>query len=252
MKHSQKPAQAPKSASAMAPPLTPFLLAGLALRPVPPSLVQPFLTFSLRAIERRHPGLFDRMASMAAGVEAPEFLIDPTDLPFVFLLKTDPLLPKLTAYHDAEGLEPQATIRGPLMTLVQLLEGKIDGDAMFFSRDLVIEGDTEAVVALRNAVDGAEIDVVEDVLDFLGPLGSPARMAFLAAQHLFERAAGDLETVRDAMTAPVQRRAEAQAADIRSMGEKISDLDRRAPKARTRAPIRKAKPRSTNKKTESE
>ena len=249
MKHSQKQAsKGPATGSTMVPPLTPFLLAGLAMRPVPPALVQPFLTFSMRAIERRHPGLFDRMT----GVAEPEFLIDPTDLPFIFLLRIDPLLPSLTAYHDAEGLEPTATIRGPLLTLVQLLEGRIDGDAMFFSRDLVIEGDTEAVVALRNAVDGAEIDVVEDVLDFLGPLGSPARMAFQVAAHLFERAAGVLETVREAFLSPVQRRAEAQAADIRGLNEKVTDLDKRAPRARARQPVRKAKTKRTETSNETE
>jgi predicted lipid carrier protein YhbT len=39
---------------------------------------------------------------------------------------------------------------------MQLLEGKLDGDALFFSRDLVVDGDTEAVVMLRNIIDGAE------------------------------------------------------------------------------------------------
>lgn len=234
MKHSQ---------TRSVPPLTPFLLAGLALKPVPPSLLQPFLAFSMRAIEKRHPGLFERVAGLGETV----VLIDPTDLPFVFQLTLDPLLPSLTAYADAEGLEPAATIRGPLMTLVQLLEGRIDGDAMFFSRDLIIEGDTEVVVALRNAVDGAEIDVVEDVLAFLGPLGSPARMAFQVGSALFSRAAADLETLRSALIAPAVKRTEAQAAGLRDLEEKVSDLGRQTRKTRARAPVRKKKTPGKNK-----
>lgn len=216
-----------------APPLTPFLLVGFALRPLPPAALQPALDFAMRAIHRRHPGLFDRLG----GVGDPTYLIVPTDLPFVFLLKPDALVPSLRVFPDAEGLEADATIRGPLRTLTQLLEGKIDGDAMFFSRDLVIEGDTSAVVALRNAVDGAEIDVVEDVMAFLGPLGIPARLVADGLGGLLQRAAGDLETLRGAIIAPAMRRAEAQALEIRDLKAQVSDRDRREGR---RAPVRTA------------
>ena len=40
---------------------------------------------------------------------------------------------------------------------------------------LSVEGDMAAVVALRNAVDGADISLTEDLLRPLGPLGAPAR-----------------------------------------------------------------------------
>ena len=49
-------------------------------------------------------------------------------------------------------------IAGPLLGLIGLIDGTYDGDALFFSRDLVVEGDVEAVLALRNAIDDAGID----------------------------------------------------------------------------------------------
>jgi predicted lipid carrier protein YhbT len=42
--------------------------------------------------------------------------------------------------------------------LLGMIDGTYDGDALFFSRDLTIEGDTEAVLALRNALENAEFD----------------------------------------------------------------------------------------------
>lgn len=52
-----------------------------------------------------------------------------------------------------------------------LIDGSYDGDALFFSRDLVVEGDIEAVIALRNAIDDAGVDLVADTAALLGPLG---------------------------------------------------------------------------------
>ena len=39
-----------------------------------------------------------------------------------------------------------------------------------FPRDLAIEGDTEAVVALRNAIDDSELDLAAEAAELLGPL----------------------------------------------------------------------------------
>jgi len=61
--------------------------------------------------------------------------------------------------------------------LIDLLEGRLDGDALFFSRELTVEGDTEAVLLLRNAVDSDEVDLFEDLLSVLGPLAGPLRFA---------------------------------------------------------------------------
>ena len=213
--------------SGPAPQLSPVLLAGFALRPLPATLLQPVLALAVRAIQRRHPDIFERLADL----DTPVFLVDPVDLPFRFLLVPDPERPSLRAVEEDDDVEPTATIRGSLLTLIDLLEGRIDGDALFFSRDLVIEGDTEAVVALRNAVDGAEVDVAADVLSVLGPLSVPAGLALAAARTLFERAATDLETLRDAVIAPALRRSDSQEAAIRGLEERMTSAK---PPRRTR------------------
>lgn len=203
----------------LTPPFSPVLLAGLAARPLPPAALQPALALAVRILKRRHPGLFDRLK----GVGAPSFLIDPIDLPFDFLLETDPERPRLTALSAtaATTQAASATIRGPLMMLVDLAEGRLDGDALFFSRDLVVEGDTEAVVALRNAVDDSEIDLTADLASMFGPLAGPARLTINGVAALVSRAAGDLETLRNAVIAPAVRRTEAQAAELRELERRM-------------------------------
>jgi predicted lipid carrier protein YhbT len=205
------------------PPLSPVLLAGMALRPLPPVLLQPPLNAVMAIIKRRHPGLFDRLA----GLSESTFLIDPIDLAFDFLLRPSPP-PSLEAVAKGSQTEaPTAIIRGPLMTLIQLLEGKLDGDALFFSRDLAVEGDTEAVVTLRNAVDGAGIDVLADLLAALGPLAGPARRMAGAAGAVFSRMDKDLAILRRAVLAPLNDRCEAQAAELRQLKEQLAELSGR-------------------------
>lgn len=70
------------------------------------------------------------------------------------------------------------------MTLAQLAQGGGDGDALFFSRDITIEGDTEAVLALRNALDDSNLDIIHDSLGALGFWGSPLRLGYKAFKGL--------------------------------------------------------------------
>src|SRR5574337_342212 len=123
-----------------------------------------------RSLSRRHPALFARLGDQAEKI----FLIDPTDLPFAFLLSPRPDAPRLEALRRESAGTWDARIAGPLAALIGLIHGAYDGDALFFSRDLVIEGDTEAVLALRNAIDNEEIDLVREAAALLGPFESIA------------------------------------------------------------------------------
>jgi len=183
--------------------LSPVLFADLALRPVPPALLRPFLHVAMAVMQDRHPDVFARLEPLGRVT----VLIDPVDLPLRFVLSLDAPTPGLRAIgpDDAVG-EPAATIRGPLLVLIDLLEGRLDGDAAFFSRDLTFEGDTEVVVTLRNAIDSGEIDLKEDLLSALGPFATPARYAIDAAEAVVTRAADDLESLRAALLGPATRR----------------------------------------------
>ncbi len=211
-----------KSLAHSNPPLSPVLLAGIALRPLPPVLLQPFLDVVMAIIRRRHPGLFDRLAGLAECT----FLIDPIDLSFGFLLRPSPLPSLVAVAKDPQTKTLTATIRGSLLTLIQLLEGKLDGDALFFSRDLVVEGNTEAVVTLRNAIDGAGIDVLDDLLSVLGPLAWPVGRIVGGTVAIFTRMDRDLGILRRAVLAPVADRYEAQAAELQELRETVDKLSR--------------------------
>lgn len=104
----------------------------------------------------RHPGMLARLGAEAGKL----LLLDATDLPALILLRADPLSLSLHPRHSAP--EADAQIRGSLSAFLAMLHGESDGDALFFSGELAISGDTSAVLALRNALDDAEIDLATE------------------------------------------------------------------------------------------
>lgn len=152
-----------------------------ALRPLPPLPLGLALSALSRRLSARHPGMLRRLGDYADRA----VLIDPTDLPFV--LRMEPSTgPRITAHRRGHAPEAAARIAGPLSALTGMLHGRYDGDALFFSRDLVIEGDTEVVLALRNALDDAELDLAAELAALAGPLGPLVRRGVTLA----ERASG--------------------------------------------------------------
>lgn len=73
------------------------------------------------------------------------------------------------------------------------MDGTYDGDAVFFTRDLVIEGDTDAVLALRNTMEEADLSPAE----FLGFNGRPREVVDGATNKTL----GHLRRLLDAPTA---------------------------------------------------
>ncbi len=152
---------------------SPIQVAGALIRAVPRPLFALPLSLAFEVMRKRHASVFDRLSSLGER----SFLIDPEDLPLTFMMRPAGKRPTLRLGHARDRLRADATISGPMTVLIDLLEGRIDGDAMFFSRDLTIEGDTDAVLTLRNAIDSDEVDVINDLLTLLGPLARPARAA---------------------------------------------------------------------------
>ena len=164
--------RAPQSASL---PLRSLLqqIPALLLAPVPLALLQPVLSRIATHVAHSRPELFNRLGPHAGK----RFLIDPTDLPFVMVLTPEPDLPRMTAHRRYEQPAHDASISGAFFDLLDLIDGSLDGDALFFSRALQVSGDTEAVVALRNALDDFEGSALDSVVGSFGVLSRPAALA---------------------------------------------------------------------------
>ena len=190
--------------------------------PIGDGLLERALNLMGRHIWKRHQRNFDRLRELGCK----NFLIDPVDLPFTISLLFEDRGPTMRVLRQSSEGQDIAIIRGPLKALMEMAEGKVDGDALFFSRDLEIQGDTEAVVALRNAIDDADMDLIGEFFSVLGPLAKPARKVGDSALSLADRAVSDFESLQRAILAPVMPKVAAQAEQLDQMDERIAGLEK--------------------------
>lgn len=148
-------------------------LVTLALRPLPLLPLQLLLQGMVVGIAQRHPELLERLAACRGRCIG----IDPSDLPVAMLLEPQEDTITLRLVRELRQGNADARIRGPILALMGLVDGTYDGDALFFSRDITVEGDIEAVLALRNAIDDASIDLSREAVAWAGPLGAAFRHA---------------------------------------------------------------------------
>ncbi len=184
----------------------------------------------MRLMHAKHRHVFERLGTYADKT----FLIDPTDLPFAFLLEPRLEKPKIRTLKPETDVVADTTIRGPLAELIALMEGRVDGDALFFSRALIMEGDTEAALALRNAVDGEGIDLARDFAALFGPLAPVAAhaggVATRAAQHFAQRT----EILSTSLLGTVDKRSLANKRRMKELQTRIDELEHRLARKKVR------------------
>jgi predicted lipid carrier protein YhbT len=151
-----------------------------ALRPLPAWPLERVLQRLADSVVARHPGLLDRLGADGAR----RFGIDPLDLPFALVMEAQDGAVRVSVVPQLGDQGLDARIAGNLLALVDLIEGRDDGDALFFSRDLTIDGDIGAVLALRNAIDNAELDLAHEAAQLLRPLSGLAEPVLRTAATL--------------------------------------------------------------------
>ncbi len=184
-----------------------------AMHVAPPFVLARAVGALIRGMQRAHPKLFQNLARLKPAIVH----VDPTDLPHRFELKYGgDEKPRVRVLEKTGQGAADATIKGDLDILLNLLEGRIDGDALFFTRGLVIMGDTSAIVALRNTLDREEIDLFADVTGLFGPFANPVGRALTALGRVRETARNRVAAVHESF-----HEQEAGAADWKSERENL-------------------------------
>jgi predicted lipid carrier protein YhbT len=208
----------------------PILPLSLALAVAPGGLVDAALDAMLAAALSRHRRLFARLAPLGPA----DILIDPTDLPVVFRLRIDGARGALRSLPRGRIADPapRTTVRGTFAALVELLEGRVDGDALFFARRLGVEGDTAPVVALRNALEADPVRIDALALAPLWPFDQIARPLAQHAMAAIREADRCLAALRRTIERPLAARLDEQEQALRGLAARLArleDLEERRP-----------------------
>jgi predicted lipid carrier protein YhbT len=200
------------------PPFSALLMIGLLLRPLPAGSLQPIASLAMRTMVRRHPGVFRRLRSLGNVAIS----VDPVDLPFIFHLRPGASAPTLSVLDRRRDL-PQtvARISGPMAALLTLLEGREDGDSLFFSRVLAVEGDVEVVLALRNAIDGENVDLLSDLTSPFGFAAQAVQRAVRLPMAAAVALARDATLLQSALLAPLSSRLRQQDGALQRMHDRL-------------------------------
>jgi len=212
------------------PPLSGALIAGLPIRILPTLPLAWFLQRLAGAFCRLYPQVSQRVS----GFSGHRLLLDPTDLPLAFVLVLTDAVPRIDVV--AQGRAPEtavnAAVKGSVTDLMALFEGRVDGDALFFSRQLQVTGDMELVVALRNALDDARVDLRTVVRECLGPAAPFGDAVLDLALRGYGRLDSDLSLIARAVASLVHERLARQSAEIERLRGDLGDLRRQLRGAR--------------------
>lgn len=200
------------------------------LPPGAAAVVDTVLERCLAAVIARRPALARRLAALPAA----RLLVEPADLPIRFMVGLGASGTSVRVATEDGAASATTRVRAPFRQLLALAQARIDADAIFFDRTLVIDGDAEPVVALRNVLESEPVDLAADVLAALGPLAGPARELGLAMSGVAQAVGRAAEVARDALLAPIV----AEVARLeREVGRLASAIDGLAAPPRRRGRI---------------
>ncbi len=112
--------------------------------------------------------LLDRLGEHAGK----RFGLEITDLPISAVV--EPALPRPARLMRQLPPDLDVRISGPFRELVRIADGQVDADAAFFARGILVEGDIDAALALRNALDTAPVSLLQAFAACHGPFAAPA------------------------------------------------------------------------------
>ena len=204
----------------------PILLAGNVLSRLPAPVLTRAAAILVRRLERGHPRLFRVLAAqppMMIGIE-------PSDLPHRFLLRFGGGAVSLTT---AAGFAPtpSATVKGRLAALLALLEGRLDSDAAFFSREITVTGNTVAIVTLRNALERDAVDLFGSATGIFGPAARVAQSVALTLERRIVSARSRAAARHDALHAarrepsPLAARCERLEHEIQTLSFRLARIE---------------------------
>lgn len=208
---------------------SPLFIASLLARPLPSGPINLVLKNICQKLITNHPDAFNRLEP----IMGKKFIISPTDLQddICVIFQNETIDAVIESSADADY---DVKITGSMNALLSMLDGEQDGDALFFNRQILVEGDTEALLTLRNAMDSEDINLKEELVNTLGIFKKPAEIAVATGSKIYNLLERDMESIRKTLISPLTSRINAIEQENATLKAKISDFDKALRKAQNK------------------
>ncbi len=213
------------------PDFTPLPMLGLAMGFLPRQLLERGVRTFTHRLNTLHPGLRERLSE----ANGKSFALVLPDMPFNAMLEVEGGELELTMLGKSLPLRADVTLHGTSTTFIALLEGRTDGDALFFSRDLRVEGDTEALLVLRNALDNEQINLRKTFFSVFGALSGMAARAATPVEKLGARFTRDMGWLYHSAIAPLAKRQQQFSEGLQGLEHRISQVESALAKKQARS-----------------
>ena len=179
-------------------------------------------------LNRTHLKLLSNLARLEPAVVG----IAPLDLPYRFTLRVG-RTPVTVAIIDRGPSGADAEVSASVATLLDLVEGRIDSDTLFFRRDLTTSGNTAVVAGVRNVLDREDLCVADEMAALFGPLGAPACALARHCDRILDRVGARVAAMHRTLHPPTGGGADATSELVRCQSE-ITPLTARLAKLEAR------------------
>ncbi len=200
---------------------SPFFVLGKLIKPLPKLPIELLMQHVATTLEINHPNVMRRLESLSGK----EFLICPLDFPYKIMLRLNhkSLKIKLVDYTCQVA---DVTIIGSFDVLLQMLDGKTDGDGLFFDRSIMVKGDTSALLTLRNAMDSDDINLKDEIIRSFGIFKKPITEFINLTDLIYYKLDHELNDLNRALMEPLMLRVKSVEAENSELKEKLSMIEK--------------------------
>ncbi len=184
-------------------------------------LIQQSINNLTKSFLKLHPNVIQRMSEFTPAI----IILNPIDLPFSFLVEFTKYNLSILIVDDDKYLGHDITkISASLTFFLNMLEGERDGDALFFSRQLTVEGDTTIIVALRNILESENININYDINAQFPVFANVIYFIKNVINYLMNSADQNLDKIKNSIIYEVRSDINLQKAKTKNMESEIKML----------------------------
>lgn len=206
------------------PDFKPSLLLGILAKPIARGpILQNAINRLTKLFIQKHPKVITKMAEYTPA----RLVLIPSDMPFCFFVEftKDNMQINIIDQNAFDG-KNLTCITASLELFIKMLEGNLDGDALFFSRQLTVAGDTTIIVALRNILEAENVNIKTDIDETFGVFSGAFHLVNNLLCAIYKGIDTNFDIVKSSIVDKLDQKVTHNASKHNKLEDKFKKLDK--------------------------